>query len=132
MSVPSHRAHLHALFLELAALLAHVQLQQGHQRGHLALGAVPVLAAEGKEREHLHPRVARGLDGGAHGRHPGAVAELARAPALAGPAAVAIHDDGHVPRDRPVQPDLLEELLARHSGKMSTRRRFVKASGLRI
>ena len=104
------------------ALLAHVQLQQRHQRRHLAVRAVPVLAAEGEQGEHLHPRVAGGLDGGAHRAMP------ARWPNSRGwprsraqrplPSMMMATCRGTVPFSR----ICWRSCSARHSGKMSTRR----------
>ena len=72
--------------------------QQGHQEIELGLRPFPVLAAEAVERQLADAEPAALLDGGADALDAAAVALDARQAALLGPAAVAVHDDGDVPR----------------------------------
>ena len=72
--------------------------EQAHQRVDLALGARPVLLAEGVERERLDAEPAADADDAPHRGAPGLVPGLARLAARLGPAAVAVHDDADVAR----------------------------------
>ncbi len=60
--------------------------------------SLPVFEREGVEREHFNAEPPAFGDGVAHGARAGAVTGGAREVALRGPPAVAIHDDGDVPR----------------------------------
>src|SRR5690606_6238344 len=100
--------HGHALASQLGRLLGDVLLEEGHQRIDLGLRTLPVLVREREQRQHLDAGVERALDGLAHRPGPRLVAGGTGEAALAGPAAVAIHDDGDVPRDRAVQAQRLE------------------------
>ena len=75
-----------------------VALEQHHQRAHFRRRPLPVLDRKRVEREHLEPEARGGLDDVADGVDAGAMAFDARQVALPGPAAVAVHDDGDVPR----------------------------------
>ncbi len=62
----------------------------------LGAGPFPVLAREGEEGQDVDAEAGRGLDDLADGRGAGLVALDPGQPALGGPAAVAVHDDGDV------------------------------------
>ena len=70
--------------------------EQFEQEAHLGLRPGPVLGAEGVEREYGDAHVGGGAHGAAERLDALAVARRTRQPALRGPAAVAIHDDGNV------------------------------------
>jgi hypothetical protein len=77
-----------------------VALEQLHQEADLVLGAAQVVfEREGVEREPGQVDAAGGLDDVLHALCALLVAEEALERALAGPAAVAVHDDGDVLRD---------------------------------
>src|SRR5690606_28520971 len=88
-----------------------VLLEQAHERVDLFGGPLPVLLAEREQRQDLDTRVQRTLDHLANGRHSGCVSQRPRQRAPAGPAAVAVHDDGDMRGDTPVDLDPLEELV---------------------
>ncbi len=94
-AIPEH-VHLHALPFQLRDFLRDVLLEQVHERRNLRRRAIPVLLGEREQGQHLDARFNRPLDRFPHRLHPGAVAERPRQPALARPAAIAVHDDRHV------------------------------------
>ena len=73
-------------------------MEQGHEEVEFGLRAFPVVHAEAVQRELAEAQAATFLDGAAHALHAAAVALDARQAALLRPAAVAVHDDGDVPR----------------------------------
>ena len=79
-------------------LEAEIALQQHHQRADLGGGTLPVLDGERVEREDFEAEPGGGFDDVADRVDAGAMAFDARQVALAGPAAVAVHDDGDVTR----------------------------------
>ena len=85
---------------EESALRAHVLDVEVHEEADFFGGAVPVFRGEGVERELLDVEAGRFFDDGADGFGAGAVACEAWETAGAGPAAVAVHDDGDVARGR--------------------------------
>ena len=97
--VPEH-VDLHALIAQLRHLLRDVLLEQVHERGDLERRTVPVFVGEGKQGQHFHAGLDRAFDRFANGFHPGAVAERTGQPAFTRPAAIAVHDDRHVARNR--------------------------------
>src|SRR5712691_5602003 len=101
----------HPLVLQLGYFPRDVLLEQPHQRGDLGRGTLPVLLREGEQREHLHPGLERAFDRLAHRLHPRPVAQRPGQAALARPATVAVHDDGHVARRGPVQADLRQQVV---------------------
>jgi hypothetical protein len=82
--------------LDLALEGLHEQL---HQEGHLVLRTTPVLGTEGEQREVIDLVVQAGAHHLAHGIHALGMAGNPGHQALAGPAAVAVHDDRDVPRN---------------------------------
>jgi hypothetical protein len=96
-------------------LFPQVLLEQHHQRGHFVAWPLPVLDGEGVEGDGAELEARRGLDDLAHRGDAGAVALDARQVARAGPAAVAVHDHGDVPR-QPLQVDFFEEGLFDRAG----------------
>lgn len=72
--------------------------QQAHQAGDFVGGTLPVFRAEGKQREIVNAACRAGFDNLANPTRATDMAERARHAALGGPAAVSIHDDGHVLR----------------------------------
>ena len=91
---------LHALTLQLGDFPGDVLLEQVHQRRDLRRRAVPVFLGEREQRQDFDARLDRAFDRFAHRLHPGPVTERARQPAFIGPAAVAVHDDRDVARNR--------------------------------
>ena len=92
--------HAHALFLQLGDFLRDEFLEEIHECGDFGGGPAPILLGEREQRQHLDARVDRSFHRLAHGLHAGPVAERPRQPALARPAAVAVHDDRHVAGNR--------------------------------
>ena len=74
--------------------------QDLHQLGHLVRRARPVLRREGVHGQRLDAEVDRRLDGAPKGARALPVTGLDRETAALGPAAVAVHDDRDVARDR--------------------------------
>ena len=91
-------------------LEAEVALEQHHQRADFSGRALPVLDRERVERQHLEAEPRRGFDDVADRVDAGAMPFDARQVPLAGPAAVAVHDDGDVPR-QPIEFDLARQRL---------------------
>ena len=79
-------------------LEAEVALEQHHQRADFGGRALPVLDRKRVKGQDFEAQARRGLDDVADRVDAGAMAFDARQVALAGPAAVAVHDDGDVPR----------------------------------
>src|SRR5688572_5777250 len=77
-------------------LQTQVALEQHHQGADLGRRPLPVFDGEGVEGEHLEAETSRGLHHVAHRIDAGAMALHARQMTLAGPAAIAVHDDGNV------------------------------------
>src|SRR5215469_1723711 len=71
-----------------------------HQRVHLVLGPVPVLDGKRVESQVLDSKLAGGADDYAGGFSPRPMTLNSRKVALPGPAAIAVHDNGHVGRKR--------------------------------
>src|SRR5439155_20425661 len=92
--------HAHTLALQLRDFFRDVFLEQIHECGDFGGGTIAVLFGEGKQRQHLDTRVDRAFDCFAHRFHPRPMAERPGQPALARPAAVAVHDDRHVAGNR--------------------------------
>ena len=93
-------------------LEAQIALEQRHQRRDFRRRTLPVLDRERVERQDLDAETGRRFDDVADRIDPGAVAFDTRQMALRGPAAVAVHDDGDVPRQT-VEVDLAGERLFR-------------------
>src|SRR5690606_4940421 len=91
-------AQADALVDELVALRDQELLEELHQRRHLEPRALPVLLAEGVERQRSDAEAAAGADRAPDRLAALAVAERAEEPLALRPAAVAVHDDGHVLR----------------------------------
>src|ERR1043165_2894292 len=96
-------------------LLPQVLLEQHHERGHFVARTLPVLDGKRVEGDDVELEAGGGLDDLAHRGDAGAVALDAGEVACAGPAAVAVHDDGDVPR-QPLQIDFFEERLFDRAG----------------
>ena len=101
---------LHSLAHELRSFLTSVHGQEAHQGADLNAGALPVLGRESKQGEDLDPRFDRPFDHLTHGVHSLPVPSTTGQALAPGPAPVAVHDDGDVPGDGPMQADLMEEL----------------------
>src|SRR5690606_1190022 len=93
-------AQPHAVLVQLVHLAVEGLDEQPHQRPHLLAGPPPVLAAEREQRQRADAPAHALADRHAHRLDALAVAGLARQSARAGPAAVAVHDDGDVTRQR--------------------------------
>jgi len=89
--------------VQLALVFFQEGSQEGHQAGDFRAGPHPVFGAEGVNREEFHAVIAAGPQDGAQGFGAGAVAIEPRLPALPGPTAVAIHDDGDMAGDAGAQ-----------------------------
>jgi hypothetical protein len=100
--------HPGAARAELGHFPGDVVLEQLHERLDLVHRALPVLLAEGEEREHAHPGVEATLDGLPHGCHPRGMPQRPGEGALPRPPAVPVHDDGDVGRDGALEADPLE------------------------
>jgi len=72
--------------------------EQAHERRHLARRALPVVGGEGEQRQGGYALIGSGFDDSADGVGARAMAGGAGETAAGGPAAVAVHDDGHVER----------------------------------
>ena len=101
----AHDAERDVVVEQRLQLAPQVLLQERHERRDLEARPLPVLGREGVERQRRQLEARGRLDGRPHGRDPRAVAFHARQAPLARPAAVAVHDDGHVPGQPPeVEP----------------------------
>ena len=96
-TAPDHRQP-DALLHEEPPLLDDILLEEAHQEGELGLRAPPVLAREAIERELLDAEADALLGRPADTRHAAAVPLDARQAAVPCPTAVAVHDDGDMPR----------------------------------
>ena len=108
----AQHGHRHALGAQFPGFPRDVFLQQRHEGADLLGRALPVLLAEREEREDLHPGRQRALDHFPHRLHPGLVPQGARQGASAGPAPVAVHDDGDMGRHGAVHADTGEEVVS--------------------
>ena len=87
-------------FHQLRRLFFQEALEQVHQRENFAFRALPVFGGKGIEGEELDPQIAAAFDAGADRVGAFFVAFDSRQSALLRPAAVAIHDNGDVARNR--------------------------------
>ena len=87
-------------FDQLRRFLFQKTLEQIHEREDFGFRALPVLGRESVEGEELDPQIAAAFDAGADGVGAFFVAFDPGQAAFLGPAAVAIHDDRDVARDR--------------------------------
>ena len=85
--------------------------QQEHEAVDLAERAFPVLLAEDEEAQDLEPDRAGRLDRAPDSTHALIVTGSALQTPLLGPAAVPVHDDGHMGRQIIAGPELVSELL---------------------
>ena len=92
--------HAHVLFVQAVHLGQHRGGEQVHEADDLVLRALPVLGRERVDGQIAHAHVGRAADGFAHRLDTGLMAEQAVLPPLFRPAAVAVHDDGHMLRHR--------------------------------
>lgn len=90
-------AEANVLFENLFPLFNEILLQQGHQEIQLCLRPLPVLGAEAVKAELFEPQPARLFHHRPDRAHAAGVPLRSGLAALAGPPAVAIHDDRHVP-----------------------------------
>ena len=102
----------HALLPKLGGLPRDVFLQQLHQGFDLAGRTLPVLLAEGEERQNPYAGLQTALDHLADRFHPGMMAQRTGQRASLGPAAIAIHDDGDVAGNRAMNPQPLQQIVA--------------------
>jgi len=91
-------ADAHAVAVQRLDLAAEGAHEQFHQQAHFQRRPLPVFLAEGEQGQHLDAETVAGADDAPRRADAGAVAERPRAMALPRPAAVAVHDDGDVPR----------------------------------
>ena len=90
----------HVVLVQLRRLGLEVMDEIFHQRIHLVLGPVPVLGGKGVEREIFDAEFAGGADDFARRIGATPVPLDAGQMPCPGPAAVAVHDDGNVLRQR--------------------------------
>ena len=95
------RLQADAVVHDLRPLVDEVVVEELHQRVHLIRRALPVLRRERVQRERAEADLARAAHDIAHALRALAVAVDSRQLAPARPAAVAVHDDRHVSRQRP-------------------------------
>ena len=93
-----HREQTDLMLHHLAELAGEITAEKRHQPIHLPRRPRPVLGREGVEREVGDAELAARLHDRPHRLLPCPVTVEARQATLLGPAAVAIHDDGDVPR----------------------------------
>ena len=91
-------AHRDILLHDRRAFFDHVLLEQVHQEIELVLRPLPVLARQAIERELLDAQPGAFLGDAADAGHAAAMPFDPRQPLPLRPAAVAVHDDGDVPR----------------------------------
>ena len=115
-------AHAHVVVVHALDVADEVALEQRHQEADFGLGAAQVIfQREGVERDPRQVDAGCGLDDVLDGFSALLVAEEALERALAGPAAVAVHDDGDVIRNaRGIE-------LSVHGGLLG--REFTEAGG---
>src|SRR5260370_7654739 len=84
--------------MQIRQIVTNEAAQQPHQLANLGGRARPVLGAEGKNRQETDSEVAGGTHGAPQRFDAAAMAFPTRQAARRRPAAVAVHDDGNVPR----------------------------------
>ena len=90
--------------VELGEIVPDEALQQAHQVGDLLGRTAPVLGREAVDGQVADAEIAGGAHGAADRLDAAPMALEPRQPALGRPAAVAVHDDGDMRRDRPRLP----------------------------
>jgi hypothetical protein len=105
-------AHAHIAVVQLGEVLADEAAQEPHQIGDLRGRTRPVLRAEGEDRQKGNAEVTRSTNGAAQRLDAAPMSFDARQAASGGPASVAIHDDGHMPRHLEGAAPLREKLGA--------------------
>ena len=90
-----------AVLVQLAHFLFKSPDKQLHKERYFFGGAPPVLTAEREQRQIFDAEPVTGAHRAAHRLDPALMAGDARQEALLGPASIAIHDDGDVPRHLP-------------------------------
>src|SRR5439155_22638550 len=83
---------------DLGPLVDQVLMQEGHQEIEFRLRPLPVLGTEAVERELPDAEAAAFFDRRANAFYAAAVTFVSWQAALLRPSAVAVHDDGDVPR----------------------------------
>ena len=96
--------------MDVLQLLVQVFLQELHQSSHFSVRSFPVFHRERIQRQHRNAEFGGAFYNLAHRVDSGPMAGNARQAALAGPAAVAIHDDCDM-GGQSVAVDLLRKLL---------------------
>src|SRR5260370_12049883 len=110
--------------MQIRQIVTNEAAQQPHQLANLGGRARPVLGAEGKNRQETDSEVAGGTHGAPQRFDATAMAFPTRQAARRRPAAVAVHDDGNVPRhgeiaDLSVQRHVLRHPLQPHTVRIS-------------
>src|SRR5215471_7693832 len=95
---PADESHPDATVVELVAPAEQQVLVEVHEIPHLVDRSAPVLRRERVDRHPLEPDVESAFDGVEQGLLTGSMAFGPLQPALLGPAAIAVHDDGNVTR----------------------------------
>ena len=103
----------HVVGQQLRKLSLDSPSDQVHERVDLLLRAIPVLGRERIEGKILDADIGRKFGGAVHGRDPLGVACASGFPPEVGPAAVAIHNNGHMARD-PVHVDIFKQCIEIH------------------
>ena len=93
----AHAGESNAVAQQIRKLARQISAQQTPQHVHFGARPLPVFGRKCVQRQAPRiPSCVHGLDGGSHRFHAGLVSGDARQIAAAGPAAVAVHDDGDV------------------------------------
>jgi hypothetical protein len=90
--------YAHSLSDQIRRVIGDSRVKQGEERLDLSPSALPVLAAEGEDGQAAHAALLSALHDGPDGVDTGGVALRLGHASLTGPAAIAVHDDGHVAR----------------------------------
>ena len=93
----AHDTETNVVVLKGFEFAADVELEQTHEAGDFIGGPLPVFGREGVHREGFEAETGRGLDHRADRLHTGAMTFKTRQEPALRPAAVAVHDDRHVP-----------------------------------
>src|SRR5262249_45606840 len=123
---------------DLVALGDEILVQQRHEEFEFMLRSFPVLDTKAVQRQLPKTKPDAFLNRAADALYSTGMALDARQATLLGPAAVAVHDDGHVPRHlRRIEPGLLDPLqslrrwrLDRHVSALRPNRKSTRTRSL--
>jgi hypothetical protein len=89
-------AHSHTLSVEMGHLALECLHEKLHEHANFALRAIPVLGAEGKQRQIANACFSASLDNAFYRLYASHVTRCTRQMTRFGPAPVTIHDDGNM------------------------------------